>query len=64
MSWNWFKLLQVVSVLKDDIEKAVEDKEITVNELLDMIKDGVNAAGLGDVVIVNKEMVEKIDNKF
>jgi hypothetical protein len=44
----------LLSKVKDKIEEVAQDKEITLSELLDVIKTAVDDSGLGDIKVIDK----------
>lgn len=55
------KILQVVTAIAVELETAQQDEQITVGELIDTIKSGVDAAGYSDHVIIDLKEEEETD---
>jgi len=51
MDYN--KILPLLLTLSAKIKQDFDDKQLTVNELLDLVKTVVNELGFGDVVILD-----------
>ena len=61
---NWLVLLQVVTLLQKDIQKAAADKQITLGEAIDIVKDVLDKTGLSNTVIVTPKMIEDLKKKM
>jgi len=58
------EILILLSKVKDKIEEVAQDKEITLSELLDVIKTAVDDSGLGDIKVIDKEHMKEILKKL
>ena len=47
-----FAVLMAIQVMEEMVEKASKDGEITLGEAVDILKKGVDASGLGDLVLI------------
>ncbi len=57
MEMDYSKIVGAVMAEAMEIKRDVDDKKITVNELLNVVKTAVDKLGIGNKVIIDLEKV-------